>query len=69
MTDLWTLSAADLARRYREGETSPVAVLDATLARLDAVNDGLNAVVTQDRDGAALLARASAARWRAGTPL
>ena len=69
MTDLWTLSATDLARSYRAGETSPVAILEATLARLEDVNGTLNAVVTLDRDGAAAQAKASAARWKAGTPL
>jgi aspartyl-tRNA(Asn)/glutamyl-tRNA(Gln) amidotransferase subunit A len=66
--DLWTLSAADLARLYREGRSTPADVLDAILHRLHEVNGTLNAVVTLDRDGAFAAARSSAERWRAGKP-
>ena len=39
------LSAREMTRRFAEGELSPVDVLEATLARLHAVNPSLNAVV------------------------
>ena len=66
----WRLCATELARRYREGTLSPVGVLDACLARLDAVNPRLNAVVAQ-RERAVLRgeAQASAARIERGAPL
>ena len=45
MTDLWRLSATDLAARIRAREVSARQAADAALARLDAVNPKLNAVV------------------------
>jgi amidase len=39
-------SARELARRIRARELSVREVMDAHLARIDAVNPGLNAVVT-----------------------
>jgi aspartyl-tRNA(Asn)/glutamyl-tRNA(Gln) amidotransferase subunit A len=42
---LWRVSACELARRYRERELSPLDVLDACLARLDAVDPKINAVI------------------------
>ena len=67
---LWRLSATELARRYRERTLSPVDVLEACLARLDAVNPRLNAVIAQ-RERAVLRgeAQASAARFERGAPL
>jgi aspartyl-tRNA(Asn)/glutamyl-tRNA(Gln) amidotransferase subunit A len=66
---LWKLSATELSRRYAASDLSPVEVLDAVLDRCEAVNPRLNAVITLDKEGAKHQARASAARWRAGTPL
>ena len=66
MSDLWTLPATELSRRYRDREATPLEVLDAVLGRLDEVNGELNAVVTLDRDGAVAAARASGERWRHG---
>jgi aspartyl-tRNA(Asn)/glutamyl-tRNA(Gln) amidotransferase subunit A len=68
-SELYSLSAAELVRGYRSGSFSPVAVIDAVLARLDAVNPALNAVVTVDRGGARVAAGQAAARWSAGEPL
>lgn len=45
MTELWKLSAFELARRVQAGEVSPVASIQASLARIDAVNPALNAFV------------------------
>lgn len=45
MTDLWRLSATDLAARIRRRQVSAREAAEAALARLDAVNPGLNAVV------------------------
>lgn len=46
MTDLCEVSAAELARRVRAGDLSPVDVVDAHLARIDDLDDGINAYVT-----------------------
>jgi amidase len=61
MTDaLARLDAVALARLVRSGEVSALEVVDATLARIDAANPGLNAVVSR-RDDAARAEAASAA--------
>ena len=62
MTPAWQLPASELRRRYREGSLTPVDVARACLARLDAVNPRLNAVVA--RRDAAFLADAEAATQR-----
>jgi aspartyl-tRNA(Asn)/glutamyl-tRNA(Gln) amidotransferase subunit A len=68
-TELWRLPATELQRRYRDGSLAPTAVADAVLARLEAVNPRINAVVVR-RDPAFLAeAQASAARWAQGRPL
>ena len=46
-TPLWQLSACELQRRYQDGALTPLAVAQACLARLDAVNPRLNAVVAR----------------------
>ena len=68
-SELWRLSAVELARRYRDGSLTPRAVAQACLARLDLVNPRLNAVVA--RRDAALLQEAdvATARFAAGQPL
>jgi amidase len=45
VTEIWQLSAADLAAAIRRREISAVAAARAALARLDAVNPAINAVV------------------------
>ena len=45
MTDIWRMPAGELARRIRGREISARQAADAALARLDAVNPALNAVV------------------------
>lgn len=45
MTELWHHSALELAAMIREGETTSRAVVESHLARIDAVNGDLNAVV------------------------
>jgi aspartyl-tRNA(Asn)/glutamyl-tRNA(Gln) amidotransferase subunit A len=65
---LWSLSARELALAYAGG-LSPEHALAATLARIDAINPGLNAIVTLDAAGATASAEASARRWKAGRPL
>ena len=66
---LWQLSAAELQRRYRERSITPLEVVRAIHARIDAVNPRLNAVVS--RRDVAVLAEAEAAtrRFAQGAPL
>jgi amidase len=45
MSEIWQLSAAELAQRIARRQLSSVEVVDAHLARIDAVNPALNAVV------------------------
>lgn len=59
---LWRLPAVELALRYRDRSLGPVEVVRAVLARIDAVNPALNAVVA--RRDAAVLAEAHAAERR-----
>ena len=54
---------------YRDGSLTPVDVLEQTLTRIDEVNDSINAIVFRDDVNALAQAEASAARWKAGTPL
>lgn len=56
------LRAALLARRFSATE-----LLEATFARIDALNPRLNAIVAQDREAARAMALASDARIAAGT--
>ena len=43
------LGAAELARRIAAGETSSAAVVEAHIARMEAVNPALNAAVIRER--------------------
>ncbi|MGL4975916.1 MAG: amidase, partial [Bosea sp. (in: a-proteobacteria)] len=67
MIDL--LSPAHLtAAALREGKVSATELLQAALARIDALNPSLNAVVAQDREAAAAMALESDRRIAAGQP-
>lgn len=66
---LWRLGAVEMARRFRAGSLTPLAVTQACLARLDAVDPLINAVVAR-RDEAVLgEAREAGARHADGKPL
>jgi amidase len=58
MSEIWQLSATELAQRIARRELSSIEAVDAHLARIDAVNPALNAVVRllaeEARAGAAL---------------
>ena len=58
MQDLWRLSAAEIASLIRSKKVSATEAATAALARLDAVNPKINAVV--DHRPADVLAQASA---------
>jgi aspartyl-tRNA(Asn)/glutamyl-tRNA(Gln) amidotransferase subunit A len=66
---LWQLPATELQRRYRARSLSPLAVTQACLARLDAVNPKLNAVVARRDERVLAEAEASAQRHARGQPL
>jgi len=59
---LWSLTAAGLVDRLSAGEVSPREVLESTLARVEAVNPAVNALVTLCPDRARAAARALEAR-------
>jgi aspartyl-tRNA(Asn)/glutamyl-tRNA(Gln) amidotransferase subunit A len=69
MTDPALLSARALAGLYARRALSPVEALGAILARIARLNPRLNAIIALDEAEARAAARASEARWRAGTPL
>ncbi|MBX6746268.1 MAG: amidase, partial [Acetobacteraceae bacterium] len=48
MTDLWRLSATDLAARIRRREVSATEAARSALARLEAVNPRINAVIAHN---------------------
>ncbi len=63
MTEIASLSATELVDRYRRGALSPVEATKAVLDRIEEKNEGLNAFVLIDRDGALKEAGKSEARW------
>lgn len=69
MTDLWRLSATQLAKGYASGTFTPVDALDACLHRTVQCAPVLNAMTFMDHAGARRTAEASSRRWREGTPL
>ncbi|HEX4198393.1 MAG TPA: amidase [Caulobacteraceae bacterium] len=69
MTDLWRHSAIDLARTIAAGQVSSAEVVEAHLARIEAVNPKLNAIVRVLAEPARVQARAADAKVAAGEPL
>ncbi len=66
MTDLLSLSARDCAALFALKAATPIDLLEATLARLDAVEPSVNAFAHVDRAGARRAAEESAARHARG---
>lgn len=66
---LWQLDAVEMVRRFRGGELTPLAVAQACLERLDAVNPRINAVVARRDEQFLAEARASSERHARGQPL
>jgi aspartyl-tRNA(Asn)/glutamyl-tRNA(Gln) amidotransferase subunit A len=66
---LFALGAAELLAGYRRGAFSPVEVLQAVLAQAARREGELHALCAIDPEAALAAARASEARWRAGTAL
>lgn len=69
MTDLATLSAAELTAAYKARSTSPVEVVKSCFDRVDRFDSFVNALVLHDRPGALKAARESEQRWLKGKPL
>jgi aspartyl-tRNA(Asn)/glutamyl-tRNA(Gln) amidotransferase subunit A len=66
LTDLHYLGATEVLRAYRSRELSPVEVLDAVIARADAVEPTVNALLERDHEDYRAAAVAAAERY-AGT--
>ena len=69
MPALHELTAHQLASAYATRELSPVEVVRAALARIDAWEPKIHAMYRIARDTALAEAAASEARWRSGAPL
>ena len=69
MGELWQESAQSLARLISAGDVSSREVVDAHLARIEAANDQVNAVVEVRPDEVRAAADAADATRRAGEPL
>ena len=67
--ELWRLGAVALARRFRDGSLTPLAVAQGCLARLDAVNPQLNAVIARRDERFLAEAAAATERHARGQPL
>ena len=69
MPDLHTLSATELSAAYASGQLSPVQATQAVIEQIARQEPRLNALYAYDPEAALAQARASEARWLAGTPL
>jgi len=67
--DLADCTATELLALYRNGQASPLEATQAVLARIDRLNPALRAFVLVAHEDALAAARASTARWQAGTPM
>ena len=66
MSEIWQLSATELAQRIASRQISSAEAVDAHLARIDAVNPSLNAVVRVLADEARASASLADKRLAAG---
>src|ERR1700736_2345649 len=66
MSEIWQLSAAEMAHRIARRELSSAEVVDAHLARIDAMNPALNAIVRVLADEARAAAVLADRRLKAG---
>ena len=69
MTELWQLDGVDLARLIRTGQVSATEATKSVLARIDAVNPTLNAIVRRLDDEAIAAAAAADQAQRKGDAL
>jgi len=68
-SELWRSTARDLSRRIAAGEVSAIDATEAFIARIEAVDGAINAVVWRRFDAARAEARAIDASRAAGKPL
>jgi aspartyl-tRNA(Asn)/glutamyl-tRNA(Gln) amidotransferase subunit A len=68
-SELWRLSAVELQRRFRDHALTPLEVAQACLARLEAVNPQLNAVIARRDTRFLEEAQAATVRHARGQPL
>lgn len=68
-SELWTWTTAELAAAIGSGAVSSVQATESALARMDAVNPALNAVVDPLREEAMVAAREADAALRRGGPV
>ncbi|MFD7918379.1 amidase [Streptomyces sp. NPDC059740] len=68
-TDLAEFTAVALTAGYAAGDFTPVEATEAALARAEAAQRSVNAFTAISADQALAQAKASADRWRAGSPL
>src|SRR3989304_2909365 len=66
MSELWFTPAYELAERIRSRDLSPVEMMEACLARIEAVNPVLNAFIAMRPEEALKDARATADRIARG---
>src|SRR3954464_5046181 len=69
MTELPDLTAVELVAQYRAKTLSPVEVIEAVLARIEAREPELHALYAYDPSNAREDAKAAEARWHSGEPL
>jgi len=69
VADLHHLSAREVLRAFRARELSPVEVYDAVVARADAVEPTVNALLERDHEDFRAQAAAAADRYARGEPL
>ena len=69
MPELNELSVVEAAAQIREGTVSPVALAEALLAQIDALDGDLQAWVTIDRDAVLATARQREAEVQSGASL
>jgi aspartyl-tRNA(Asn)/glutamyl-tRNA(Gln) amidotransferase subunit A len=68
MSDMLSLSAAELIQQYRARKLSPVEVTRAALERIARLQPTYNAFVMVGEEEALRDARASEARWQRASP-
>jgi amidase len=66
MSDLCQMSATALIAEIKKGAISPVDVMEASIARIEAVDPAVNAMVTHDFDAALSVAKAAEAKHHKG---
>jgi Asp-tRNA(Asn)/Glu-tRNA(Gln) amidotransferase A subunit family amidase len=69
MAKLWELDAVEARTAMLRGEISPVDLVEASIARIEAVDPVINAVVIPTFESARAAAAASEARYSAGEPI